>query len=343
MNRDDINKLVSSFLNAYHQEYEGQTNSNVVTDNGSDTANRDEIYREPLRKSRIYLKNVECLREPNRQPMEQTENQLEENNSHHAVEPKKPNASKQKISIKSVDVLREPALLRRDYELQNSSVNSFLSFNTDLLSSSMDLLNTPMNLNNSSSNFDYCPHIDNVLNTNNTLNNNNESTLTNPSNSTCPESSDKSRKPKIYVKSVESFNNLMPLDTLHSNNNNNGFPNDHDNLCNNNQVYDSNVAHIQYLFDSTTTSNNLTNNANFINNHSDVDTFQLLNTSGNQNNNYILDNTLFLSNNDELNVNGEQMVNVNFMPDSATPTPPLTAGINHGMVCRHFVYFISPL
>ena len=335
MSVDDVNKLISSFGNSYHQEYDNQTKTNVDADGSMPIHNHEETPKEPLRKSRIYLKNVECLREPNRQPMEQTENQLEENNTHHNIEPKKSNASKQKISIKSVDVLREPALLRRDYEMQNSN---FLNFNTDLLSSSMDLLNTPINLNSNSTSFDYSPHIDSVLNNNNNLNNNNESSLTNVSSAPCPESNDKARKPKIYVKSVESFNNLMPLDTLH-NNNNNGFPNDHSNLCNNNQVYDTNVVHLQYLFDSNTTANNLNSNANFINNHNDMDTFQLINTSTNQNNNYILDNTLFLSNNDELNVNGEQMGNVNFMPDSTTPTPPLTADINLDMVCRNSLCF----
>ena len=335
MSVDDVNKLISSFGNSYHQEYDNQTKTNVDADGSMPIPNHEETPKEPLRKSRIYLKNVECLREPNRQPMEQTENQLEENNTHHNIEPKKSNASKQKISIKSVDVLREPALLRRDYEMQNSN---FLNFNTDLLSSSMDLLNTPINLNSNSTSFDYSPHMDSVLTNNNNLNNNNESSLTNVSSAPCPESNDKARKPKIYVKSVESFNNLMPLDTLH-NNNNNGFPNDHSNLCNNNQVYDTNVVHLQYLFDSNTTANNLNSNANFINNHNDMDTFQLINTSTNQNNNYILDNTLFLSNNDELNVNGEQMGNVNFMPDSTTPTPPLTADINLDMVCRNSLCF----
>ncbi|XP_036337502.1 general transcriptional corepressor trfA [Rhagoletis pomonella] len=120
------------------------------------------------RRSRIYLKNVECLREPHRDPIEQQDNLISdslfhfdnddsntlanigsismedqdiigiltsgEQNLHSKsnnidnvaneaitapVEVNNPvNPPKQKISIKSVDVLREPALMRRDYEMQ---------------------------------------------------------------------------------------------------------------------------------------------------------------------------------------------------------------------------------
>ncbi|XP_065361126.1 putative uncharacterized protein DDB_G0277255 [Calliphora vicina] len=324
MREDDVLKLINTFM-------ESKRKSNEPESNKSLESIHEEAPKEPIRKSRIYLKNVDCLREPNRQPMEQTDNQLTGNTStNHTQEPTKTNAPKQKISIKSVDVLREPALLRRDYAMQNTNINNFLNFNTDLLTSSMDL-----NTNNT---YEYTQNLDNTINStniiNNNNNNNNDCSLVNTNNSNgVSEVVEKPRRPKIYVKSVESFN-LMPLDSLHSNSNNNntGFLNDHGSLCSNTQVYDSTMVHLPYMFDSNSSGNNLNSNANFINNHNDMDTFQFINTSNPNNNNYILENSIFLGNGEELNVNnGEQVENITLIPDTATPTPPSTADINSMM------------
>ncbi|XP_023294105.2 putative uncharacterized protein DDB_G0277255 [Lucilia cuprina] len=332
MREEDVPKLLNTFIESKKKSNDDESNASLEIINK--TLNT-ETTKEPIRKSRIYLKNVECLREPNRQPMEQTDNQLAgPPTTNHTQQPTKP---KQKISIKSVDVLREPALLRRDYEIQNSNINNYLNFNTDLLNNTLDLLaGSPLNLGNNtnSSSYDYPQTMDNTLNKSNINNNDCSLVNTNTNTNNVATATEKPRRPKIYVKSVESFN-LMPLDSLHANNNG-GFLNDHSTSCNNNQVYDSTLVHMPppYMFDTNSSGNNLNNNANFISNHSDMDTFQFINTSNannnnNNNNNYILENTLFLGNNEELNVNGEQMENIALIPDAAaTPTPPSTADIN---------------
>lgn len=326
MMQDDIIKLINAFEESTPKPAENQSNSLSSTTNVTTNL---EASKEPIRKSRIYLKNVDCLREPNRQPMEQTDNQLTYNTSHSMETSKPSNPPKQKISIKSVDVLREPALLRRDYEIQNTNINNFINFNTDLLNNSMDLLSSPMNLN-ASNTYDFSQNLNNSLNKSNL--NNNDCTLGNSNNANVTmEVTEKPRRPKIYVKSVESFN-LMPLDSLHTtNNSSSGYLNDHNTSCNNAQVYDSNVVHLPYMFDSNSTSNNLSNTANFISNQNDMDTFQFINTS-NANNNYILENSLFLGSSDEININGEQTENITLIPHTTTPTPPATAEINTNMV-----------
>lgn len=338
MPENDLEKLLNSLIPTPPNNNENLNKSSLETNKSSN----QESSKEPIRKSRIYLKNVECLREPNRQPMEQTDNQLKDSSTlQNLQQPTKTNPPKQKISIKSVDVLREPALLRRDYELQNNNINNFLNFNTDLLNNSLDLITTPITLNSNTNTFDFNTNLENSLNKTNLNNNTLETNLVNNHNpSSVTVEPEKPRRPKIYVKSVESFN-LMPLDSMHSNNNS-GFLNDHNNSCNTNQVYDTNMVHLPYIFDTNSSSNNLNNNAaNFINQHNDMETFQFINTSNtnNSNNNYtLLDNTLFLGPNEDINtVNVEQMENVTLIPDSTTtPTPPSNGDINTMMMVSFF-------
>lgn len=330
MNENDVLKLIDSLIKTIPKESE---NSSSSTPEPIKQTNIELEHKEPQRKSRIYLKNVECLREPNRQPMEQRENQLNESNYSNSETTMRSNAPKQKISIKSVDVLREPALLRRDYEIQNSNLKNLLNFNTDMINTNMDIINNPIGLNVSTG-FEYGQNLDPSLNNTNNLNNNDTGVVnSNFANGNTDETPEKARRPKIYVKSVESFN-LMPLDTIHSNNT--GFLNDHSNLCNNSQLYDANMVHLPFMFDSNTSNNNLNNNNNnnYINNHNDMDTFQFI-TNSSHNNNYILDNALFCSNNDDIIISSrnEQMESITLIPEQ-TPTPPSIADINVQMVCN---------
>ncbi|XP_004525701.1 uncharacterized protein LOC101449340 [Ceratitis capitata] len=145
------------------------------------TAATDTSTNATQRRSRIYLKNVECLREPNRDPIEQQDNLISDTLFHFDNDDCNPlenigsismedqdligmltstettfnskldhnldnitnetlvsnveanssiNRPKQKISIKSVDVLREPSLVRRDYEMQ--SFGDFINTCSDL-------------------------------------------------------------------------------------------------------------------------------------------------------------------------------------------------------------------
>ncbi|XP_014099188.3 uncharacterized protein [Bactrocera oleae] len=189
MPEQDITKLMQ-IIKINNQPSEHSDTASTVK--GSDIeVSSDTSIKGTTRRSRIYLKNVECLREPNRDPIEQQDNLINDSLFHFEndecnslenigsismeeqdligmltngeplfhnksdnnidnivnetivpnVEINKPaNPPKQKISIKSVDVLREPALARRDYEMQ--SFGDFISVCNDLN------LHVPNNINN---------------------------------------------------------------------------------------------------------------------------------------------------------------------------------------------------
>ncbi|XP_011204673.2 probable serine/threonine-protein kinase ndrD [Bactrocera dorsalis] len=189
MSEEDISELMQTIKRNNQPSEQSNTVSNVKTSDIE--VSNDASIKGTQRRSRIYLKNVECLREPNRDPIEQQDNLINdslfhfENDECNALENigsismeeqdligmltngeplfhnksdnnidnivnetiaatvetnKTVNPPKQKISIKSVDVLREPALARRDYELQ--SFGDFISVCNDLN------LHVPNNSNN---------------------------------------------------------------------------------------------------------------------------------------------------------------------------------------------------
>uniref|UniRef100_A0A0A1X552 Zinc finger protein 64 n=1 Tax=Zeugodacus cucurbitae TaxID=28588 RepID=A0A0A1X552_ZEUCU len=234
--------------NSQPSEHSESTNN----EKGSDIeVSNDTPIKSTQPRSRIYLKNVECLREPNRDPIEQQDNIINDSIFHFendecntlenigsismeeqdligmltsgegtfhnkgdnnvdsilndtftpAVESNKSvNPPKQKISIKSVDVLREPALLRRDYEMQ--SFGDFINVCNDLN------LHTPNTNNNEISNCD-----DNHNRINDTdgqysytvtpireplVGNNDDAAIVDFTNDF-----EKPRRPKIYIKNVD--------------------------------------------------------------------------------------------------------------------------------------------
>lgn len=205
------------------------------------------------KRSRIYLKNVECLKEPSRTVRDEHD---DNNTNHNNATIRKENyvdqstginsayPKKQKISIKSVNVLREPALLHRDFQIQSNNLIDCSQYNVQDLSTitnnSNDCTDTEIIQDFE---YDHLPAMQTdtttskrnvqciMINNNNSINNinniANSSTTTNVTNNNdavCSVSlSDKdfngskrleepatsNHRPKIYVKSVESFN-LMP-------------------------------------------------------------------------------------------------------------------------------------
>lgn len=286
MPKDEALKLAHSIVQANSKDTQQSTKG----------LSGDSIQSEPQRKSRIYLKNVECLREPNRQPIEQTENQLfgncSNNNSSNASLQQNHKAPKQKISIKSVDVLREPALLRRDYGMDNTNYSIFSADNTDNQQHGETVSNAtdPASFNGNQSDM--------------------ISMSRNQSNGDC----DKTRKPKIYVKSVESFN-LMPLEYIES----------QSNIFNNaTQPFDSNSAHIPFIYETNSNIPISTSNVSGSYGHNDMtnNAYQIDINSSSNDNNYILDNNpLYLVNVDNMGINncGGQVESVTLITD---PTPP---------------------
>lgn len=324
MREEDALKLINTLMVSRTSQKAIQNISELSPEAAN--KNNDAVgCSEPVRKSRIYLKNVDCLREPNRQPIEQTDNQLNDSNANHSVVPQK-NSTKQKISIKSVDVLREPALLRRNYEIPNANLNNFLNFNTDLLNNTLN--------SNSSDSFEYTGTLENTVKKTNV--GGDESSHVNNTNSHNGdiEIGQKTRRPKIYVKSVESFN-LMPLNSLQTTNTTAYSINNQNSSSNKTPAFDSNAVHLPYLFDSNSNVTNLNTNNSFINSHNEIDTFQFM---SNTNSNFIIDNTLYSGNSaTELGENCVQMDNINLISDSATPTPPAAADMNLIMVSVYFI------
>uniref|UniRef100_A0A1A9X339 C2H2-type domain-containing protein n=1 Tax=Glossina brevipalpis TaxID=37001 RepID=A0A1A9X339_9MUSC len=308
MSEEDVIKLMENCLKPIAKQLL-KLNLNNTQSTGQ-TLNSQQAPQEIQRKSRIYLKNVECLREPNRQPIEQNHNQICESNTERIDNQmvKNANPPKQKISIKSVDVLREPALLRRDYEMQNG-FNTFTPNNND------DQINL-----NVVPQFNYSQPAESIENDCKTVSDNNNESLDHVGGGKEP--MQKSRKPKIYVKSVESFN-LMPSSSLPISTTN--YLNENHALAGNSQIYDTNLVHLPFLYDNNSVNNNLSNGSNsFLNNPNDSDNFQFLNNtshSGNKsnNNNYLLDNALFSSNTLDCALNTTP---VEGLPLITEPTPP---------------------
>ncbi|XP_073836784.1 uncharacterized protein [Musca autumnalis] len=275
-------------------------NKNKVSSQPTKESSNNSEHSEPQRKSRIYLKNVECLREPNRQPIEQTENQLFVNNTNNNNSNRQQNikAPKQKISIKSVDVLREPALLRRNSHLDNTNYNLFAS-GDDTNNKETDL---------------------NTIDSGSYNDNENAMAPINRNNNNENNDSGKSRKPKIYVKSVESFN-LMPLEYIEN----------HSNLFTNTTQTNSNSTHFPFIYESSsnvppTAACNGTMSYNGGHNEMSNTTYQLNINSTPTDNSYLLDNQLYVVNNVEtmdMNNCGGQIENITLITD-ATPPPDVS-------------------
>ncbi|KAL9905212.1 uncharacterized protein ACN2A1_005184 isoform 1-T1 [Glossina fuscipes fuscipes] len=307
MPETDVTKLMENSLRPIAKHLLDLNLDN--TQSSSQSLRSQQAPHETQRKSRIYLKNVECLREPNRQPIEQ--NPICENNTERIDNQvtKNANPPKQKISIKSVDVLREPALLRRDYEMQNG-FNNFATTNSD---NQIDL--------NVASQFNYDQPTEPIENDCKAVGESSNENLDHVGGGEEP--MQKSRKPKIYVKSVESFN-LMPSSSLPPISTSN-YLNENHTLAGNSQIYDSNLVHLPFLYDNNSVNNNLNNGSNsFLNNQNDSDNFQFLNNTShngnkNNNNNYLLDNTLFSSNTLDCALNTAPVDN---LPLITEPTPP---------------------
>ncbi|XP_075160516.1 uncharacterized protein LOC142233464 [Haematobia irritans] len=287
MTESDISKLIG---------YIGKTNSTTTLSPTKDSVNRD-VNMEPPRKSRIYLKNVECLREPNRQPIEQTENHLTtaiSNNNNNVVDLNqnlKP--PKQKISIKSVDVLREPALLRKGFEIENVS---YSSYNTDNQIGQLNTSSsTPVSYNNISNANTRCSDGMAMSNVE----------------SSSSELIEKSRKPKIYVKSVESFN-LMPLNALQSANG------DFMGCSTSMQNYDTNVANMTYIFEANTHTAS-SSNAMYSNDHHTDTTYQLVGDSAPTTHGYTLDNSFYMNNVVAENIPASYNESMTYTTESTSP------------------------
>ncbi|EDV38653.1 uncharacterized protein Dana_GF24895 [Drosophila ananassae] len=105
-----------------------------------DTQNHNQAENNNLPKSRIFIKSVECLREPQKAEysgkdypllmsdsesagdiLDLLEEVVENDETNDKTTPPPPKSS-QKISIKSVDVLRQPVLLPFDCQLQNNQL-----------------------------------------------------------------------------------------------------------------------------------------------------------------------------------------------------------------------------
>lgn len=295
---DDISLLLKSLA---------KLNSNVTQDTSKERIEDHTNVDQPPRKSRIYLKNVECLREPNRQPIEQTENQLSGNNKNNNNSSEVQNQNfkppKQKISIKSVDVLREPALLMRDYERENVHFSFYIGDSNEITT-----LNIPVTPNTYG---EFNPSGDGMLV--NTTNKSDHQKNIVDDNVDCNAADvlEKPRKPKIYVKSVESFN-LMPVQSS-----NTEYISDHSNVLS------------SYMYESNTISTNETNNnLTFINdNHTEnMDTnYHVINNNSNPNvGNYsIMENPIYVSNINGEDINcGGQLENVTLITEPTPPPPP---------------------
>uniref|UniRef100_A0A1I8Q143 C2H2-type domain-containing protein n=1 Tax=Stomoxys calcitrans TaxID=35570 RepID=A0A1I8Q143_STOCA len=282
----------------------------------SKATNESDENVEPPRKSRIYLKNVECLREPNRQPIEQTENQLSgngNNKNNHGTENRNFKPPKQKISIKSVDVLREPALLRRDYELGSVNFNSYNGSGSNHL--------TPLDISNRTHEA-YNPSRKSSLqhNTCNNVGSDNSKTSMAISNSVSSQkqTTEKPRKPKIYVKSVESFN-LMPLEALHSANSD--FIGSSSSTTN--QNYDSNFVSMPYIYETNanaSSANAVTNNTTFLNGHQVDAAYQIVNDPTQNTSGYIMDNSLYMTNMSDTNATGGQVESLSLVTENTSPS-----------------------
>lgn len=252
MSEQDIIELMQTIKKNNQPSEQSDTASNVK---GSDIeVSSDTSIKGTQRRSRIYLKNVECLREPNRDPIEQQDNLINDSLFHfendecntlenigsismeeqdiigmltnseslfhnksdnnidnivsETIAPnleinKLVNPPKQKISIKSVDVLREPALVRRDYEMQ--SFGDFINVCNDLN------LHTPNNSNNSNNNENNCDNNHNGINDTDgqysySVAANREPLDGNNDDASIAEFTnefEKPRRPKIYIKNVD--------------------------------------------------------------------------------------------------------------------------------------------
>ncbi|XP_067643605.1 uncharacterized protein [Eurosta solidaginis] len=256
MCEQDIGQLMHAIKNKQQQAPENSAPpSNSVKSSDVGVPNENSVNG-TQRRSRIYLKNVECLREPHRDPIEQQDNLITEslfqfenddcntlvnigsismedqdfigmltsdettfpnnNKSNNTVdnivnetitasiELDKPPTSvqpKQKISIKSVDVLCEPALIRRDYEMQ--TFGDFMNVCNDL---NLHVSNNNHNSNNNATN--NC-EIESNRSTNADVQyhyTNREQQLSSAVDvaaSNFEQGYQKPRKPKIYIKNVD--------------------------------------------------------------------------------------------------------------------------------------------
>ncbi|XP_054732711.1 uncharacterized protein LOC129240758 isoform X1 [Anastrepha obliqua] len=247
MAEQDIIVLLRALKNKSQvTEHTTSTNNLKTTDEASPTEISMNGMNGTQRRSRIYLKNVECLREPHRDPIEQQDNLITDSLFHFenddcntlvnigsismeeqdligmltnseptyhnksgnsdtermspAVdENKSRNPPKQKISIKSVDVLREPALVRRDYEMQ--SFDDFINVCSDLnlhVANNSETNNVEVN--------DARDNHDNVQFNNYPVVSNREPLLGTTSDTVIADFAndyDKPRRPKIYIKNVD--------------------------------------------------------------------------------------------------------------------------------------------
>lgn len=320
---DEANKL----LQAVVQLYPHQSNATH-----SEKLNGNIEHENKETQPKIYLKNVECLREPRREVLEEQQStnvQLNDGN-YFGFEDSCPtllanvdadnnnvnvaydrnltttdlmpdlnisankNRPKQKISIKSVDVLREPALLRRDLEIQN------LNFLTQC--NEHELQDTLENENQ----YVYSNTLENMVC------DNSDTSLTKEINTF-----EKPRRPKIYIKNVDILKEPLVLSTnlgatdLSNNSGSNvgldfnfmsqtmqqnagTFLSNTETVTTQSQVFDSSGTQLNqignlvepFLYDGS--------NNNFLQNISDLDTFSLTTThNGSNSNNYLLESPKF--------------------------------------------------